>query len=300
VNVIECSGLTKVYGKIKALKDLSVNIEENKITGLVGRNGAGKTTFLKIIAGFLSQTTGEINVFSEKPFNSIKVSSNMIFIDDLMTFPPSLTIKDILDSAGSFYENFDLELAKGLLDYFGLDPRQYPIRLSKGMKSTFITIIGLSARCSLTIFDEPTIGMDAAVRKDFYRALLKDYVAYPRTMIISSHYLKEIEDIIEDVLLIKEGKKCLHLPITEMVEMAVGFRGKSNLVEELTKGKEIFHLERLGKDNLYLVVKNDFSGETLQKAKMSGIEILPVASEDICVYLTAKVKGGIDDVFDRN
>ncbi|MEL7565167.1 MAG: ABC transporter ATP-binding protein [Dehalobacterium sp.] len=300
MNVIECSGLTKVYGNIKALNDLSVNIEENKITGLVGRNGTGKTTFLKIIAGFLSQSAGEINVFSEKPFNSIKVSANMIFIDDIMTFPPSLTVNDILDAAGGFYANFDLELAKDLLNYFGIDPRQYPIRLSKGMKSTFMVVLGISARCSLTILDEPTIGMDAAVRKDFYRALLKDYVAFPRTIIISSHYLKEIEDLIEDVLLIKDGQKCLHLPITELSELAVGFRGKPDIVEKFVSGKEIIHQERIGKDGLYVVVKNDFTGEKLHKAKMSGLEISGATPEDLCVYLTAKAKGGIDDVFDRD
>lgn len=300
MNTIECTGLTKVYGKIKALDDLSVNIEENKITGLIGRNGAGKTTFLKIIAGFLSPTAGEINVFSEKPFNSIKVSANMIFIDDRMTFPAALTNSDILDTAASFYPNFDLGLAKDLMHYFGLNPHQYPTRLSKGMKSIFLASLGISARCPLTILDEPTIGMDAAVRKDFYRALLKDYVAHPRTIIISSHYLGEIEDLIEDVLLIKDGKKCLHLPITDLTELAVGFRGKSNIVKEFTSGKEVFHQEKLGGDSLYLVVKNDFSGEKLQKARMSGIEVSGVTPEDICVYLTAKAKGGIDDVFDRD
>lgn len=300
MSVIVCSGLTKVYGNIKALNGLSVNLEENKITGLIGRNGAGKTTFLKIIVGFLRQTAGEITVFSEKPFNSMKVASNMIFIDDHMIFPPALSMKDILDAAGSFYENFDLELAKGLMNYFALNPNQTPARLSRGMKSTFLTIIGLSARCPLTILDEPTVGMDAGVRKDFYRALLKDYVTYPRTVILSSHHLKEIEDLIEDVLLIKDGEKCLHLPITELGEMAVGLRGKVHLVEEWTKGKEILHQEALGKDILYAVVGNDLGEERLHRARVAGIEISAVAAEDICIYLTGKVKGGIDRVFDRD
>lgn len=299
MKVIECLGLNKSHGRVKALNDLSVSIEENKIVGLIGPNGAGKTTFLKIIAGFWRKTSGKISVFSENPFNSIKVSSNIVFIDDQMTFPPSLNMKDIIDSFNNFYLNFDKGLAIGLLKYFELDLRLYPRNLSKGMKNTFYAIMGIAARCPLTILDEPTTGMDAGVRKDFYRALLKDYVAYPRTIIISSHHLKEIEDLIEDVLLINNGTKLLYMPIMELMELAIRLRGKADIIREITIGKEIFHQENWGKDSIYAVMKNDFDGDGLRKAKERGIEISPISSEDICVYLTAKTKGGIDDVFNR-
>ncbi|MGO4886675.1 ABC transporter ATP-binding protein [Anaerobacillus sp. MEB173] len=204
--MIECNELTKTYGGKKALNNLSFMIEENKITGIIGRNGAGKTTLLKIIAGFLRETSGEIKVFSEKPFNSLTVSANMIFVDDQMSLPTTLSLQEILEVAATFYKNWDMELAQRLFDYFSFHRDQRHSSLSKGMKSTFNMILGLSARCPLTIFDEPTTGMDAAVRADFYRALLKDYIAYPRTILISSHHLDEIEDLLEDVLLIKEGE----------------------------------------------------------------------------------------------
>ena len=178
--VISCKGLTKNFGRVKAVNDLSFTIEENRITGLIGPNGAGKTTLLKIIAGFMRASSGQVTVFSEDPFNSLKVSSNLIFVDEHMKFPSSLSLAEILLSAAAFYENWDMELAKGLFDYFSLDPGQQHRYLSKGMKSTFNMIIGLAARCPLTIFDEPTAGMDAGVRKDFYRALLRDYLQKPR------------------------------------------------------------------------------------------------------------------------
>ena len=127
----------------------------------------------------------------------------MIFIDDNMALPSALSLIEILECAGRFYKNWDMRLAIKMFDYFSLNPNQGHASLSKGMKSTFNMIIGISAHCPLTIFDEPTTGMDSAVRKDFYKALLKDYVEIPRTIIISSHHLNEIEDIIEDVLLIK-------------------------------------------------------------------------------------------------
>ena len=154
MDVIACNNLSKVYGRVNAISDLSFTIEENTITGLIGRNGAGKTTLLKIMAGFLHTSSGEIQVFSENPFNNLKVSTNMIFVDDQMPLPTFLSLGDLLETAGSFYENWDMKLAQGLFDYFSFNPRQSYQNLSKGMKSTFHMIIGLSARCSLTIFDE--------------------------------------------------------------------------------------------------------------------------------------------------
>jgi ABC-2 type transport system ATP-binding protein len=300
MSVIECNGLTKVYGRAKALNNLSFKIEENKITGLIGRNGAGKTTLLKILAGYLKETTGEVKVFSEHPFNNLNASVNTIFIHDQMNLPSSLNLKEILEAASGFYENFDHRFANRLFDYFSLNPLQHFSGLSKGMKSTFTMILGLSARVPLTIFDEPTTGMDAAVRKDFYRALLKDYLAYPRTIILSSHHLNEIEDLLEDILLLKDGKELLHLPVADLKEWAIGIQGKSWVVNESTKGKEILYTKNMPANHSYVVVKNELTEIELKNAQLAGLEITTVASSDLCVYLTSKKKGGIDDVFNEN
>jgi ABC-2 type transport system ATP-binding protein len=298
MNVIECQGLTKSYGQVNALKNISFAIHENKMTGLIGRNGAGKTTLLKIVAGFYRKTSGNLSVFSEDPFNSLKVSSNMIFIDDNLTFPPSLNLSEILTSAGSFYENWDEDLANRLFDYFSFLPKQTHQGLSKGMKSAFNMIIGLSARCPLTIFDEPTTGMDAAVRKDFYRALLKDYLQHPRTIILSSHLLNEIEDILEDILLINNGNDVLHMAVDDLKEFAVGLSGPKPLIDDLANRLEVIHREQLGTQS-YIVVRNDFTDSIKKQIQVSEIELSPIATDDLCVYLTRKTKGGIDDVFNR-
>ncbi|WP_066249928.1 ATP-binding cassette domain-containing protein [Neobacillus drentensis] len=300
MTVIECRGLTKDYGRNRALNGLTIKIEENKITGLIGRNGAGKTTLLKIIAGHIKETAGEIKVFSERPFNNLTVSANVIFIHDQMNLPTALNLMEILEAASSFYENWDQALANRLFDYFSFNPLQQYNGLSKGMKSTFHTILGLSARCPLTLLDEPTTGMDAAVRKDFYRALLKDYLAYPRSIIISSHHLNEIEDLLEDILLMKDGKEHLHLPAADFKEWAIGIQGKTGLVHEWTKEREILHTKSMGPDQSYVVVRNDLLEHELQKARATGIDFSPVTPSDLCVYLTSKSKGGIDDVFNKD
>ncbi|MBS4205692.1 ATP-binding cassette domain-containing protein [Lederbergia citrea] len=300
MKVIECTNVTKKYGRINVLDKMTFSIEENKMTGLIGRNGAGKTTLLKILSGFIRETSGEVQVFSEGPFNSLFVSANSIFIDDQMTFPPALNLAEILEEASRFYENWDAELAQGMFDYFSFNPHQYHRNLSKGLMSTFNMIIGLSARCALTIFDEPTTGMDASVRKDFYRALLKDYIAHPRSIIISSHHLNEVEDLLEDLLLIKDGKAHLHLPISELKEWAIALQGKKSTVAGWTMGREVLHEKQMGPSSIYSVVKNDFTEADIQSARLDGLEITSVSSSDVCVYLTSKHKGGIDDVFNRN
>jgi ABC-2 type transport system ATP-binding protein len=159
-------------------------------------------------------------------------------------------------------------------------------------------ILGLSSRCSLTIFDEPTTGMDAAVRKDFYRALLRDYIDYPRTIIISSHHLEEIEDLLEDILLINEGKELLHMSVADMAEWAIGLLGKTSSINEWTTNRETLYTKIIG-DRRYIVVKNDFSELEFKKIQAAEIEMSKVALSDLCVYLTSKTNGGIDDVFNK-
>jgi len=300
VNVIVCNELTKIFGSTRAVNNLSFTLAPEGITGLIGRNGAGKTTLLKIIAGYLLPSTGSIQVFAENPFNSVKVSANMIFIDDNMAMPELMYLTEILESASSFYANWDHKLAMGLFEYFNLQPKQYHSKLSKGMRSTFNMIVGLAARCPLTIFDEPTTGMDVAVRKDFYRALLKDFMQHPRSIILSSHLLNELNDILSDILLIKDGAKYLHLPVDELSEYAVGLQGQEDIIAEMTRNTEVFYRKKLGKDSLYVAVRNQYTKEELQKARLKGIEVSSVPTDDLCVYLTAKHEGGIDDVFDRN
>lgn len=298
MKVIECIDLTKTYHSHKKVLDhMNLTIEEHTITGIIGRNGEGKTTLLKIIAGFIKETSGEVRVFSERPFNSLLVSNNTVFVDDQMSFPPSLQLQDLIEAGKTFYPNWDHDLAKKLLNYFSFDLMDYHHKLSKGRKSTFNVIVGLAARCPLTIFDEPTNGMDEAVRKDFYRALLKDYLAHPRTILFSSHHLNEIEDLLEDVLIIKNGKSFLHLPISDLKEWAIGLKGPAEKVREWTKDREVVFENVIGENTWYKIVKNDFSEEELEKMRLSGIEVTGVRASDLCVYFTNDTKGGIDDVF---
>lgn len=295
--VIHCQDLGKKHYSQTVLQNMSFDIKEHTITGLIGRNGAGKTTLLKMIAGFWRKTKGEMTVFGVDPFDHLTVSANTIFVDDQMAFPETLTLSEILIEAERFYPYWDAILARRLFEYFHFDKGQIHTNLSKGKKSTFNMIVGMASRAPLTIFDEPTTGMDSAVRKDFYRALLKDYIAYPRTIIISSHHLDEIEGILENMLLLDEGELLFHLPIDEVREYAVGITGSYSQLLAAIRHEETIYQEKIGMDELYVVMKND---EKIERMAKMGFRISAVSPEDLVIFMTGSTKGGIDDVFRKS
>jgi ABC-2 type transport system ATP-binding protein len=157
--------------------------------------------------------------------------------------------------------------------------------------------VGISSHCALTIMDEPTTGMDAAVRKEIYKIILKDYIENPRTILISSHHLEELEDILEDILLLKEGTKYLHMPIVDLKEYSIGFIGNAQAVKTLTKGRKVLYEENFGKDSIYLVVETMNFQEDINAAKAINIDAKSVSTNDLCIYLTNPKEGGINYVF---
>ncbi len=298
MNAVESTGLVKAFGKKRAVDGLTVQICENRITGLIGRNGAGKTTFLKLIAGYLKPTRGSVDVFGKNPFDNLDVSNNLIFVDDGMAFSQSFTLGEIIAEMPRFYRNFDLELATKLLDYYSLDKKQRTAKLSKGMRSSFNAIIGISARAAVTIFDEPTTGMETAARKDFYRALLKEYIAFPRTVILSSHLLGELSGLLEDIVLIDSGRLVTVMSADEAATYAIGLRGGEKQVGELAGERQVLYREDFAA-GVYLVVKGGLAPEEAARAQKLGVEVTPVEADDLCIYLTQKDKGGIDSALRR-
>lgn len=296
MTVIEFNNVTKTYGRRTVLNHMNFHIRQNVLTGIIGRNGVGKSTLMKIVAGHIQATSGTIRVFSDNPFNSLKVSANSILVDDTMSFSEKLTLKEILKEADHFYSNWDAPLAQRLFDYFGFHSDARHTDLSKGKKSTFNAIIGLASHCPLTIFDEPTNGMDTVVRKDFYRALLKDYIAHPRTILVSSHHLEEIEDLLEDILLIHDGIARFHGPVTELQEMFVSLIGKEEKIRAHVVNKNVFNNLTNGSFS-EMVVENTFTSDEKNRLFGDGIKLLPVSANDAYVALTNGTKGGIDHVF---
>lgn len=297
MSLIECVNLTKEYKDTLALNNFNCKIEENKIIGLIGRNGAGKTSLLKICAGYIRPTSGEINIFGEKVFDNLNVLGNMIFIDEEIQYDNNLRLIDIMTLGKAYYKNWDDNFAKKMLQFFGLNEKKKYKKLSRGMKTQFNIIMGISSRMPLTLFDEPTLGLDAAFRKEFYNILLKDYMNHPRTIIISSHLLNEIENLLEEIVLINEGELVLHESIETIQNYAVILNGKKDVIEEFIKNKEVLSSDQLG-NNLIVGIKNDLSKEDIAYLKKKNVDVSKMSAQDVCINLTGKGKEGVFDGFE--
>ncbi|MDP4093429.1 MAG: ABC transporter ATP-binding protein [Bacillota bacterium] len=296
-DVIYCEGLKKTYKNVEALKDLSLSIGENKMIGLIGRNGAGKTTFLKTCAGYIRPTSGEISVLGGKPFDNLDVLSNIIFIDEEIQYNTSMRLGEIFRLGAIYYKNWDDAFAKKLLRYFSLDVKQKYKKLSRGMKTQFNMIVGLSSRAPLTLMDEPTLGLDVAVRKEFYQIILKDYMENPRTFILSSHLMSELENMLEEMILIHEGKVVFQKSIEELQSYAVLLNGKQEVLKPFLENKKVLNTETFG-NSIIAGIVNDLSEKDTLFLENNNVDISKVKIEDIYIWLTKNGKGGGFDEFE--
>lgn len=287
MDVIKANNLTKEYKDKKALDNLTLSIAENKIIGLIGRNGAGKTTFLKTCAGKIRQTSGEIKILGEEIFDNINVLADLIFVDEESQFDSSYKVKEILNVAKCYYESWDNELADKLLKHFGLDSNKKYKKLSRGMKTQVNIIVGICCRTPLTIMDEPTLGLDAAVRKEFYSILLNDYIKHPRTIIISSHLLNEIDMLLEDIILMDEGKLLLQTTMEEFRNYSIELCGDSEFLSQYVKGKEVINESIFG-NSANIVIRNDLSEKELKMLKNANVDIKSVSTQDLFIHMTSK------------
>ncbi|WP_339196863.1 ABC transporter ATP-binding protein [Solibacillus sp. FSL R5-0449] len=288
--MIVCERVEKRYGRKTILTQVSFEITEPKIIGLIGRNGVGKSTLLKILAGHVKTSGGIIEVVEKRPFQNLTVAANTIFIEDAMTFPSVMNLQEILESGKRFYKNFATELAFELLKFSRISEKNHHHHLSKGQKAVFNLIYGIASRCAITLLDEPMNGMDETIRDDMYRVILKDFMAYPRIMIISSHYLNEMEHLIEDILLLHEGQVELFAPVEEVQQLAVKLVGQKENVQPALKEYELLATYENGP--IYeAIVKNS------ELPLPDGVRMQSLSASDVCKALTTSKGGSVDDIY---
>ena len=285
-DVIELNGLTKSYGKtFHALQDINLTIQENKIYGLLGRNGAGKTTLLHLITAQLFPTAGELKVFGEAPYENKEVLQQICFIKESQKYPDTFRVRDVLSVASSLYPNWNTSLADSLVLQFNLPPNRRVKKLSRGMLSSVGIIIGLASRAPLTIFDEPYLGLDAVARQLFYDQLIQDYMDYPRTIVLSTHLIDEISAMLEQVIVLHQGKLLLNEEAEQFRGSAFHVSGKQSDVDHFVIGKEVLHQEELGFMRS-VVVRTTDQKDFRKQAELNNINLAPVSLQQLMVYLT--------------
>ncbi len=283
--LLETNMLTKNYGDVYALKDFTVKLDCNKIYGFLGRNGAGKTTFLNIVSSRIFATDGEVKIFGQDSFNSQEILSKICYMPEKNLFIGTMRVVEILKSAALFYNGFDMQYAQELCTKFGLQTKKKYKALSRGYESILRIVIGLASRASLTIFDEPVLGLDAAVRDMFYGELIEDYTNHPRSFIISTHLIEESANMFEEVVIIKEGSLVKQLPVDELKEMARYVSGKAASVDEAVVGLNLIHSETVGATKICAIFDR-LDDEKLKKLTRPDLDLSPIPVQKLFIYLT--------------
>jgi len=246
LKTIQIKGVSKLYGSIRALDKVDMTIEPNRIYGLLGRNGAGKTTLLNLMTNRIFPTEGEIIIDGETVFENDKVLRDIFYMTEQNLYPEGERIKNIFKWTKEFYPLFDMEYAKGLSEKFGLDTKRKVKDLSTGYTSIFKAIAALSSNADTILFDEPILGLDANHRDMFYKELIANYSQRPKTIIISTHLIEEVASVIEEAIIIKEGKLILKQSVEELLSGAYIVSGEASRVDKYIQGKKCIGIETIG------------------------------------------------------
>lgn len=282
---VECKNISKNFGRTAALSDINLNLEKDKIYGLLGRNGAGKSTLLNIITAQIFPSSGEVKIFGEAPYENDKALRNICIVKESGMFLKDVNVGEALDIASSFYANWDKDLAEKLLEEFELDRRKTYKNLSLGMKSQLGIIVGLASRAPITIFDEPYIGLDAAGRQLFYDVLIDDYMENPRTIILSTHLIDEVSNLLEDVIIMHKGTVKLEGNSEDIKNKAFCISGIKDRLENYISGKKVLNKEEFGK-TMAVAIFDSISEKEKRAMEADDLIISSIPLQQLFIFLT--------------
>jgi ABC-2 type transport system ATP-binding protein len=280
-----CENLTKTYGKKTVLENLNLTLEKGKIYGLIGRNGAGKTTMLSIMSNQNPATDGKVTLDGENIWENRKALDRICFSRELNVSAESglaaYTVKKYLATAACYYANWDKEMADRLLNLFELKPKAKLSKLSKGMLSMVTIIVAMASKAEFTFLDEPVAGLDVVAREQFYKLLLDEYTETGRTFVISTHIIEEAADVMEEVIIIDKGRIVRHQNTQELVDSACYVSGLAEEVDNAVAGLEQHHAEKMGRSKGVTVLLKE--GQELNPGY--DVTVQPVNLQKIFVSL---------------
>ncbi len=278
--------VTKRFGDFTAVDDVSLTLRANTIYGLLGRNGAGKSTIMRMVAGHALPTQGRVEVLGAEPFENDEITQQICFAAENQVYPDVFRVRDVLTAGRLLYPRWDQEYAEELMEVFNLPKKRHVKKLSRGMRSAVGIVVGLASRAPVTIFDEPYLGLDATSRQLFYDRLLADYTENPRTIMLSTHLIDEVSELIEHVLVVDRGR----LVIDEEAELlrgrAITVSGPTELVEKFSYAMTRLHEEQmLGQSRVTVLGDEDDP----QHARALGLDVKPVSLQQLVVQSTTQV-----------
>ena len=283
--MIEVRNVIKEFDGFRALDDLSMTVPTGSVYGLVGPNGAGKSTIIRHLTGIYRQDAGEITIDGAPVFENPEVKSRIAYIPDEIFYYANASIREMMDFYRSIYPHFDAERFKKLSDVFGLDPKRQMRRLSKGMQKQAAFWIAVSLRPEILILDEPVDGLDPVMRRQIWSIIMSDVAENGTTVLVSSHNLRELEDVCDSVGIMNKGKIMIERSLNELQENIVKIQLALPDGETLPEGLDILHKSNTGRlQSLIMHGTQEELTEKLQSAHPLFIDAVPLTLEEIFIY----------------
>ena len=283
---VEVAGLRLSYGAVTALDDLSFTLAGGRIYGLLGRNGSGKTSLLSVLAGFRKASGGTVLVDGQPVFENPRSTRRVCLIRETGdTGDKDERVRDALYTAARLRPGWDRDYAEALVERFQI-PRGTKLgQLSLGQRSALGMIFGLAARAPVTLFDESHLGMDAPARAAFSDELLADFMARPRTIVISTHLIDELSPLFEEVLIIDNGRLVLQDETEALRARGADVTGPAAAVDRFVAGRTVLRERQLGATKSAMVY-GGLDEQHRRQARDAGLDLGPVALQDLFVHLT--------------
>lgn len=286
MDIINVKNVTKTFGDFKALDDLCLTVKKGSVYGLIGANGAGKTTIIKNLCGIYTPDEGTILINGESVYENTKIKEKVIYISDELFFYPSYSIKMYAKMYSELYPTWSWERYESLRDVFKIDEKRKARRLSKGMQKQVAFWLGISACPDVMILDEPVDGLDPVMRRNVWSLVLSDVAERQTTVLVSSHNLRELEDVCDHVGIMYDGKVVLQKSLDDakgnIHKVQVAF---PHALAISFDDIEILHSQEFGSVSTLIVkgnvedIKNDFSA-----LNPLILDILPLTLEEVFIY----------------
>ncbi|CAI2582755.1 ABC transporter ATP-binding protein YtrB [Apilactobacillus kunkeei] len=268
------------FSKQPLLSEVNFTLNENEIYGLFGENGAGKSTLMSMIADYNRPSAGEVLYDGENVHENDEALSEIYFMNQDNMYPKKDKVRQIFAFVESMYEDYDVELQDKLVKEFKLDVNQKLNKLSTGYQSIVKIIISLCVPCKFVLLDEPTLGLDARNREVFQRNLIETYSENPRTFVISTHIIDEIDRIISDVILLQDGVIKMNENLEDIASKSYSISGPAEDVDSYLQGISVLEEEQLGR---YKTVH--FMDQLPQREVPASVDIEQMKLQKLLVYI---------------
>ena len=284
--MLRVDNLSRRFQKKQALDHLSLTIPQGEIVGLLGRNGAGKSTLLRIVGGMLRQNEGDVTLQGEAVFNSAQALGKLCMIGDTPDFGRLHKIRDLFYVCQGLFPEWDAAYALDLVGRFELPLDKRVKTFSRGMQTGLMLCVGLASGAELTVFDEPSLGLDAVMRERFYDLLLAEKHTHPnRTFLVSTHLIDEVARALDYAVLIDMGRLLCTGTVAELQQGYLSVSGEPDAVRELTAGLPLLKEEEMAGT---LVRHVKLTGDGIQQRIQNDprVRTAPVGLQRLFVFLT--------------